>query len=233
MSAEKPAGQGPGIIEKLFAFVRAYGIASPELGVRFVAMRYPVPGLIVIADDPSESQMMICAGHRGYANPFVVELLIGDVAVIWDPDVRPDDLQVFIDGNDEVFAHDGWYDPSTGVRTRPPEWIVETLFRRRVENVFDGPYARMRVNGDDALIAEGIRKQFDRPDELAVFTNCFGEVWLCRRDDLDEFETRNAVMARLGPRFGAKSEADLEALPPDKKAAYVAALLEAMKKLPN
>src|SRR5690242_6033612 len=116
MSAEKPAGQGPGILEKLFAFVRAYGIASPELGVRFVAMRYPVPGMVIIADDPLKSQMLICAGHLGYTNPFVVELTIGGIAVIWDPDVRHEDLLVFIDGNDEVFAHEGWYDPSTGAR---------------------------------------------------------------------------------------------------------------------
>lgn len=234
MSAEKPAGRAPGIIERLFAFVRAYGIASPELGMRFIAMRAPVPALVIIVDDPAKSQMLVAAGHIGYSNPVRVELTFGqDGIVTWDPDVGVDDLQVFLDAMDGIMAEQGHYDPATGARTRPPEWMLDALLRRRIEFVFDGPMARMRVATDDAFLADAIRKQFDRPDDLAVFTNCFGEVWLCRKEDHDEFLGRDAVMARLAPAFGAKSEADLDAMPPERKASYVAAFMKEYAKLPN
>ena len=64
--------------------------------------------------------------------------------------------------------------------------MLDTLFRRRIDVAFKGQFPRIRVSTDDTTIAEGIRKQFDRPEDLAVFVNCFGEIWLCLAADFDE-----------------------------------------------
>ncbi len=211
------------LFEALFDQARCFGILARELGVLFLAVTVPSEILIVISAEVMARKMLVCANHIGHKPGETLTIDLnrdGSEFVLLDARLATEDLAGAVEEIDRIMAARDGIDPRTSERLRVPYELSESLFRRSVRAVFPERYSRMPIPKADPRLAELLRLQFDRPGDLAIFTNCFGEVDLCLRGTLDEFERRNAVMAKLAGKYGASCEDDFEKMDPAKKARY-------------
>lgn len=223
-------------VDGLFDAVRKFGVPAPGLNVLFLALTEPRDLLFVVSAIFLDRKMMVCGDHGGYrgGQMLIVPLPTGpghDIAI--DIELSLQDLDDALAVMDRLAATRGGFDAASGTRLRISEADARSLFSRSFAAVFDQVHARMRVPHDDPALAELLRTQFDRADDVAIFTNCFGEVWLCRTETLADFERRNAVMARLAPKYGVAGEDDFEEMDPATHEAYLREFDKAFKASPN
>jgi hypothetical protein len=223
-------------INGLFDAVRKFGVPAPGLSVLFLALTEPRDLLFVVSAVSLDRKMMVCGDHSGYrgGQMLIVPLPSGpghDIAI--DIDLSLQDLDDALEVMDRLAATCGGIDAASGERLRIGEAEARSLFSRSFAAVFGQTHARMRVPHDDPALADLLKTQFDRPDDVAVFMNCFGEVWLCRADTLADFERRNAVMARLAPKYGVMGEDDFEEMDPATHEAYLREFDKTFKASPN
>lgn len=212
------------LIDELFDVVWKFGRPVREAGLIFIAVTHPRVLYASMSAEAGKRRMVLMASHDGHLDgqAYVIPLDGGEENhLTWDSRLTVEDVRRFVFTVDAMLRTHGGINVE-GVRHRVAFELSERLFARSVDVVFPSEHiALLPVPADSDRAAEVLRRQFDRPDDIAPFRDCFGNLFLCLAAWLPEAERRNFAMRRVCARRGITSNKAFEEMSPYQYRAYV------------
>lgn len=208
------AGIDAALLADLYDVVAKYGVdVAGAGGLRRLTFGSPKEMHVSVTVSPSRQRNILVSTMVGGANVTRSHMfLIRDGLasfVLWDRSYTVADVRAAIAALDADM--DPTRDPLSGARRR-----MATESASSAKLSVDAVFAERgkAVMSSDGIDAEDLRRQFDRPDDLAVVSLPDGTRLLCRRRDAHGFDPvrREAAILRLLARHGIRTREELDGL---------------------
>lgn len=220
------------LLADLYDVVAKFGADVNGVAIRRLCVNATKAIYVTVVVPPSPMRSMMISRMPGNINEHDCHrFLLKDGRaswVRWDKLFSIEDINAFIAAVDAEMRAAGCV-ASDGTRLRRASERFSD-WKMPIDRVF---VRRGRVIEPGNIDAESLRRQFDRPDDIAVITDAAGRQLLCRAADVGYIELRSQLAKEVLRRHGVSSPADLQNLPPKERAAIAAAIAKVLSAIDN